>query len=384
MIFFAISGYALSYKPIKLARQGRFAEVGTALSSSIFRRHSRLFMPAAAVSFLTAIATWLGCFQTYDLAPVAMPSRDPPRFDTLWDQLLHYAWSEVAFTNPIFKGDNNLYDDNLWTLPFEFQCSMVVLIWLVAFTRMPNKMRIMFSVALAWYVEWILIDWALFLFLSGMIVCDVHFEIEKLSSPSGNEMSTIYDETTDVPMWARVRRGIVCRVTNKVFPKQGHLRKSIGLASFIFAIYILSMPELDQGGATSFGYTTMASLIPERFGNDLLVPIAAVWLMFTVDQVNFLQILFTNRFSQYMGRISYPLYLVHGPLLWTWGAFLGKKCVSFIGQDTDGQYVLGIALAASLWWPVVIYVADFTNRFVDIKCVAFIKWAYDKLEKKEI
>lgn len=60
----------------------------------------------------------------------------------------------------------------------------------------------------------------------------------------------------------------------------------------------------------------------DRHGYGFVVSIAAVVLVFTVDQVHFLQGLFTNRYSLYMGRISIPLYLVHGPLLWTsMGAF---------------------------------------------------------------
>lgn len=364
MIFFAISGYVLSYKPLKLARQGRLAEATNALSSSLVRRHARLFLPTAAISFLTAIATWLGCFQAFDLPgrPVAIPSRQPPRFDTLGAQLLHYFWSQVDYTNPFqdigpfFNGKYIPYDQNLWTLPVEFRCSMVIFLWLFAVTRMPNRVRIMFSIALAWYTHWIVIDWSLFLFVSGVIVCDMHFEIESLSSPS--------KEKTTMPPWTRRR----CTL---------YFKKCIGLASFVSAVYLLSMPYHDQGRATALGYMRLASLIPYSF--NFIVPIAAVWLVFTVDQVEFLQVLFTNRFLLYMGKISFPLYLVHGPLLWTWGAFLGKACVLLVGQE-----ILGIALAAALWWPIVILVADLTIRLVDAKCVGFIKWLYNKLEMKPI
>lgn len=42
-IFFVVSGYAISHKALKLVHQGRAADAGTSLFSSIFRRHPRLF-----------------------------------------------------------------------------------------------------------------------------------------------------------------------------------------------------------------------------------------------------------------------------------------------------------------------------------------------------
>lgn len=42
-MFFVVSGYAISHKALKLSHQGRFAEAGSSLYSSVFRRHPRLF-----------------------------------------------------------------------------------------------------------------------------------------------------------------------------------------------------------------------------------------------------------------------------------------------------------------------------------------------------
>lgn len=384
MIFFVVSGYALSYKPLKLARQGRFAEVGSTLASSIFRRHPRLFMPAAVMTFFTALMTWMGWFNTTDWGAVAVPNREPPRSEMLWDQLAHYGWTQVDFTNPVSLGPGNPYDPNLWTLPIEFHDSMVVFVCLAAFTRLPNRVRLVFSFALLSYVEWMFVNWSVFLFLGGMFICDIHFEIERVTpSRSLDSDFTISGVDTVQPMWARAPRGCLSRAKRKVIPKNGLLRKMIGLASFILAIYILSMPERVRGAASSPGYMTLTAMAPERFGDNLWYPIAAVFLVFVIDQASFLQILFTTKFVQYLGRISFSLYMVHGPLLWTWGLLLARKCVTFTGQETDGKYVLGIALAAFLWWPVAIYVADFVQRCVDAQCVQFTRWMYDKLAKWE-
>lgn len=348
-------------------------------------------MPAAGVTFLTAVATWLGLFQAFELelVPVAVPNREPPRFEDLWAQLLHYGWNQVSYTNPLTTKDQNEYDPNLWTLPFEFRGSIKVFLCLLAFTRLPGRVRILLTVVLAWYVEWVLMDWAFFTFLGGMIICDVHFETERLSTPTREEMS----EMSQLPMSAMPMesekmegRGSLVQVTSTIegLIKQGFLQKGIAISSFFWALYVLSMPEVEQFPEVSDGYVTLARIIPTRFGDHLAMPIAAVWLVFTVDQSKLLQAIFTNRFAQYMGRISFMLYLVHGPLLWTWGSWLSNIIIPMTGKDTDVQYVMGVALAAAFWWPAAILLADCGERYVDVKCVAFIRWIYNKLERRDV
>lgn len=389
-IFFVVSGYAISHKPLKLARQGRFDEVGSTLASSFFRRHTRLFMPAAAVTFAAGVLTQLDWFAHKGLPGVAAPTRLPPHARNLWIQLLHVAWTEVSVTDPVGQEHvqsglprkvPNPYDPNLWTLPIEFNSSMAVFMFLAAFSRVHNRARMVFAFALMLYFQWIFVYWALFLFLGGMFICDLHFELDKRGSRSVESPRS--DDNTVLPMWVRNRQGFASRITNKIinsrFPRQ-----IPGLSFFVLALWLLSMPELARGAYEAAGFATIASLAPQRFGDDLIVPLGAVLLVLVVDQATHLQVLFTNPFSQYLGRISYSLYMVHGPLLWTLGSVLGRKCVEFTGGNTTETYGLGIALAAFLWWPVAIYFADLTYRCVDSKSVQFSRWAYEKLLKKEV
>lgn len=390
-IFFVVSGYAISHKPLKLARQGRFDEVGSTLASSFFRRHPRLFMPAAVVTFATAVITQLGWFAHEGFPGVAAPTRNPPHASTLWVQFLHVAWTEVAVTDPVGQEHVqagvgrkvlNPYDANLWTLPIEFNSSMVVFMFLTAFSRVHNRVRMVFAFALMVYFQYIFVYWALFLFLGGMFICDLHFELEQRSSRSAER--TLSDETTvaPIPMWEQAGQGFTARITRKI--RGSDLPSRIpGLAVFLLALWLLSMPEMGRGAHEAAGFSTIASLVPAKFGDDLVIPLGAVLLVLVVDRVTHLQVLFTNPFSQYLGRISYSLYMVHGPLLWTLGSLLGRRCVALTGGHTTEAYALGIALAAFLWWPVAIYLADLTYRCVDSKCVQFSRWAYERLLKKE-
>lgn len=369
-VFFIVSGYAISYKTLKLIHQGRFADVGSTLASSFFRRHPRLFMPAAVVTFFSALMTQMGWYDLQGLPGVAIPTREPPHAGSVRDQMVHFAFIEIWNTDPIGqeharsgvpRNVQNPYDANLWTLPIEFNSSMVIFMFLAAFSRVRNRVRMTVALALIIYFEYFWSYWALFLFLSGMLICDLHFEIDDYRSQCAKNMMS--GEDADLPIWARVPQGIVSRISRKIAGSR-LLGRITGVSLFTLALWLLSIPEV-------------------TYIDTLYTHLGAVILAFAVDNSSHLHIIFTNRISQYLGKISYSLYLIHGPLLWTLGSTLGRRCVAFTGGETNETYVLGIAIAAFLWWPVAIWVSDLTYRGVDMKCVQLARWAYEKLLRKD-
>lgn len=372
-MFFIVSGYAISYKPLKLMHQGRFADVGSALASSFFRRHPRLFMPAAVVTLFSALMTQMNWYDPagQGLPGTAQPSREPPHAGNLHDQMVHYAYTEVWNTDPIGQDHVrggvprtilNPYDPNLWTLPIEFNSSMVVFMFLAAFSRVRNRVRMAFAFALIIYFEYFWTYWALFLFLSGMLICDLRFEIDDYRARCAKDAAS--GENAVLPIWARVPQGIISRISRKISGSR-ILGRIISISLFILALWLLSVYEFEP-----------IDTLYTHFG--------AILMVLTVDHCTHLQIIFTNPFSQYLGRISYSLYLVHGPLLWTLGSALGHRCLAFTGGQTNETWVLAMAIAAFLWWPVAIWVSDLTYRAVDSKSVQLARWAYEKLLKKEI
>lgn len=394
-LFFVVSGFAISYKPLKLARQGNYAEVGTTLFSSVFRRHSRLFLPAAFVTLCCALVTQMDAnFYGYDGLPgAAVPIRVPPRANNLWGQLNHWAWTEITFTNPVLNGlvqaddphiAGNPYDANLWTLPIEFSSSLVVFMFLTAFSRVHNRVRLLAAFLVGMYLQWYFLYWAVFLFFGGMLVCDLHFETEELRAKYA-QRSEAGDDTV-LPMWARGPQGFISRITSKLTSSYGIGRlagRVVGVVAFVLALHVLSVPATNLGAHDTFGYVWITSLVPIHMGDHLLVPLAAIMTVFILDHAPFLQILFTNPFSQYLGKISFSLYMLHGPMLWSVGLKLSHFFLNITGWDTGVQYVLGVFLAACVWWTITIYFSDLTATYVDEPCVRFSKWAYGKLSKKD-
>ncbi|KAI1415606.1 acyltransferase family-domain-containing protein [Hypoxylon sp. FL1857] len=343
MVFFVISGYALSYKPLSLLRQDRLLDVYHALASSAFRRHPRLFLPAVMLCLPCIFIAYLGLYG------------DGERDGMGW-----------------------VYNNALWTLPIEFRSSLVVFGLLLALSRVGNGVRVFIELGVALYCL-CFIHWAEFLFLGGMLLADLHFHFSEHRECDGSR-------GPEAKIRWRCSRVIVSAVHwCWRWVMSCHILKVLApLASFLGALYLLGMPKLERGGAETPGFEALASLIPERWraagSPDHFWPsLAAVWLVLSIECAPFLQRVFTCRFAQYLGRISYSLYLVHLVILHSFGFRMGKFLVGLTGSDTELRYFTGILGTSVAFWFVTIWVADLGWRFVDAKVVRFSSWTYNWL-----
>jgi hypothetical protein len=64
-VFFVLSGYVLSYKPLKLMHTREFENLQQCLASSIFRRWLRLFLPVSALWFINVFLVEFGAFDWF-------------------------------------------------------------------------------------------------------------------------------------------------------------------------------------------------------------------------------------------------------------------------------------------------------------------------------
>jgi hypothetical protein len=96
-IFFVISGYVLSYRSLKLAREGKPIELLDSIASSVFRRWLRLHLPVIAstfIAFLMARANaWSDMPEGWEHSPtgsyvaaqaVALPIRQGTFIEQFW------------------------------------------------------------------------------------------------------------------------------------------------------------------------------------------------------------------------------------------------------------------------------------------------------------
>ncbi|CAK7563289.1 MAG: hypothetical protein SEPTF4163_001153 [Sporothrix epigloea] len=387
--FFIISGYALSYKPIKLSRMGRFAEANDAIASSAFRRWPRLFFMPMVISFIVALMTWLDLFATRGWGGVAIPSRSPPRAGTLFGQIGHWVPSIIALTDPFSKnmdrGGRDPYDKYQWTLPVEFECSMMLFLCQLCFNRLRPHARLVFMFGLATFCMKY-IYWQYFLFLMGMILCELQFEFASGSKAPGAgsvvlPTSSLASSSSSVfagPL------GVAAATVSRVRRFMARYHLAIGITTFIACLYVMSTPEAIRGAVGTPGFITMIQMVPQHHQKSgktdyFWVPIGASLAVFTVDRTPALQRLFTNRFAQYMGSISYSLYLVHGTVIFSVGHWLVRHTVSWTGMSTQLHYAFGLALCAVPLWMTLIFCADLAARTLDKWSLGMGRRLYDYL-----
>jgi peptidoglycan/LPS O-acetylase OafA/YrhL len=364
-IFFVISGYALSYKPMKLLHSGRSHEFYDSLAMSVFRRHMRLFLPAAGVTLGTAIMTYMNWFGK------GGGSREPPHMPSLLEQIWNWACAVMDLAEPFSLRDTvnrfqPAYDPNLWTLPVEFRDSIIVFSTILALSKTRSVIRLSISVGLIVFCLY-KTHWDIFLFLSGMLLADLRFRRQEQSEDIQDQNPPT--QKSSFSTWKAQNPKYI---------------RAFWIANFVIAVFIVGMPEVGRGAGTSPGFVTLTSLIPQQYLTsnraDLFwIPIAAAHLVFIIDNEKSLQTIFTTSFAQYLGKISFALYMVHGPILYTLGWHWQQKAVGWIGEQTQTRYGLAIALAAVVVFPVIFWVADVVWRLVDAKSVKFVKKLSDRV-----
>lgn len=161
------------------------------------------------------------------------------------------------------------------------------------------------------------------------------------------------------------------------------------LALFIFGMYLMSCPFFYA--ETNPGYTALITLLTPswfhgQFQSYSLWTIGSCCLLTSAAHSRDIRPLYTNRFSQYAGRISYALYFVQGPVLHlacygmlpVWQNLtlpLGARATQ-LGFAT--QWTLGALLS----WPLTVYFADLLWRALDVPSVRFARWCEEWFEDR--
>ena len=123
---------------------------------------------------------------------------------------------------------------------------------------------------------------------------------------------------------------------------------------------------------------------------------AAVCLVASVPHLPWLKAFFETRFNQYLGRISYAFYLVHGPLLWT----LGDRLYAAAGLTREshalslpgwinkfpipqtGPFGMELAFLVPhlILLPVNFWLAEIITTVLDEPTIKFTQWMYGKTQ----
>ena len=326
------------------------------MASSILRRPLRLYIPLIAAVLICGFAAWLGVFEPGRRVWLEPPKNmtlheyPPPKFGSLYNQtsntMFHlgqglniWAWNEN-----ITPGD---YDLHLWTIPVEFRCSSILFLVLIGTSRLQQHFRLGAVISVITYC--VLTDRKdAILFLAGMLMAEID---------------------------------MIIRSRNISLPGHTPKKPSFGIRSawltvFMAGLHCISAPVVGIKGTS--GYVTLASLVPRTLPDDSfavqsLGAILTTWAVANSEDIKFL---FTNSFSQYLSKISFALYLVHGNVLKSLQYAMMPKLWSLMGgiDGPVGGWIFGWCAGMVIILPVTLWLADIFWRFIDIPSVRFAKW----------
>lgn len=365
-IFFVVSGYALSIKSLKLIRSAAKAELCSSLGSSLWRRPIRLFAPTLVSTLIIAIMAGVGMFNIpyrtlgYDQLDSPNPvdfiaerrkyfkgpqwEEPPPWKPDIFSQLLDWAVTMYDFLSPLLRGHPfmTFYDWHIWTIPVEYKASLVLYMTHAVFSLVQARYRTVLLVILLFLATAFGDIWEQCLFWAGMLLCNIDLDRTKKTSQDA--------------------------------PYSRFLHASWCLALCV-SLFLMSYPEFEPNMVPWTAWITKIFVWDPWYHDRYRVVqgIGASLFIYVVPRLNFLESFFSNAFARYLGRISYSLYLVHGPIFRSLGYTVFLKVLK--GPDfTPSQYYSAVAISVAVSLPVTFGIAHFFCLLVDEPLVQFARW----------
>ncbi|RMZ89237.1 hypothetical protein DV736_g3530, partial [Chaetothyriales sp. CBS 134916] len=339
-VFFVLSGYVLSLSTLQTIRAndehgGRQGDIWRGLISATIRRPFRLYVPLAGVSFPFALLMHMPIIAPY----LSWPAPEPSLLLELW------KWTKefVGTMNPLRRYGGSApwfrYNPPAWTMSGEFKGSLVVFALLGVYSHAPARYRFSLFAATGWISLYYIGDWVVACFMWG--VCLAMLDMRKTVSPLQSQQSS-------------TRRFL--RHSSSSIPHSALLHSYAKPAFFTF-LFFLSWFILCQPAALNpersantpgFHYLTY-HLIPFkylRFENwRFWNTISATALVFSLSHLSLPQRLLSMPTMQFLGKISFTLYLVHMPILWT----VGDRIFRMLGVQRGGFVT---------WWDDLLKIPD--------------------------
>ncbi|KAK6864844.1 hypothetical protein PG990_005716 [Apiospora arundinis] len=443
-VFFVVSGYVLAVKTLTMIHRGQPDRALDSLAGSLFRRPLRLYLPIVVATLINLVLVRCGGGAAFQKDPTG--AGGPPRGETLRKQLRHWWAHTVHLVNPFrnIDGRANLYsppyNGHLWTIPIEFKGSLLVFVLLLAFMKAKRWLHMSVTLGFAcWLAQ--LGDLDMALFCSGLFLAELFIIWPPAGKAGENESNvTTIDKRPRRPL--RVLRHIltfwlfICALHLLSYPENGGpkspgFRKlslavpvfyrgreeliqwfwnSIGSVLFILALmYSPPLSSRRSGSVPLAAYTSHKPTLPITTGEALGAASGSIDDAHRSEkrqqqQEPLLQRPFTTAFAQYLGRISYALYLAHGTVNHTigtrflnpaWKAWLGAEGAALNLRDKGfndaADAVLyrswSVYMHSAFWGTLVntfvlFWAADVFCRGVDVPMVKLTRalgnWAWKK------
>ncbi|KAK6542443.1 hypothetical protein TWF694_006396 [Orbilia ellipsospora] len=383
-IFYVISGFALSYKTVNLLRKpisslqsgsspGQLIVVN--LASSIWKRWLRLVLPCFGTFMLVSLVVAGGGFETIPFGQKGLLPRHveprPPKLNGLYEQLVwglkdYYKFAvRITLLNKVDEWGAGDTDTHLWTIPVEFQRSLFLFVIMAALAHLKRWTRV--AVFLPAIASIALYNgfWENSLFIYGFFLAEIHSTIT-------NRMN---EDMSSLPFYSPKRQ------LSTVLPL---LRSFIAGLFFCAGLAIASYPDDHPRPEASIGYNyLLAWTSPNCDRGRFWMVIGAMMLVSSVMFLSSIQWILCTRPLQYLGRISFSLYLTHGVMnrslgytlvQWGWRQVGITVPGMVLSEHLDNMRILIVVLVFFVNAGATICVADVFWRGIDLPSVKFARW----------
>ncbi|TWU70756.1 hypothetical protein ED733_001528 [Metarhizium rileyi] len=270
--FFLISGFVLSYRNVQLIRSGEYEKLSESVTSLIFRRGFRLFLPSiAGILLQRVLLPWMYW--------------NPPSTQTMMNDV--YNETSMLLNHWSFD-DHNMKLGHLWTIPVEFTCFVVLFVVIVGVARLGTWVRLSVVGALIMHSN-ASGHWAVALFMIGLFLAECEEIIEEQKG------------IQEAGAWIGKRERWISR-----------LQSLFWITVFLAGLYLAGYPErfVDRSHDYSWiylytpqVYVDMGEPLPVMFW----VSAASTLVVVALLRLSALQKAFTTPVAQYLGDISYSI-----------------------------------------------------------------------------
>jgi hypothetical protein len=148
-IFFLLTGYVNSLKPMTQSHAGMVDAALSGLAKSSFRRSGRLILPTMIVTVLSWLICQLGAYKLAKLVDSDWIQRTAPMQSRSPGEALSSLFNNLVTT---WTNGNNDYDKVQWSLTYLLRGSMMVYLTMLATIYVRPKARILITLGL--YAFW--------------------------------------------------------------------------------------------------------------------------------------------------------------------------------------------------------------------------------------
>lgn len=251
--------------------------------------------------------------------------------DNMTYAIQNFTRAYAEWANPFNFGHYHpRYDPHVFTIPIELRGAMVIYLFLLGTAALQPKWRLRFAGIFSAY-SLTLGRWDMATFLGGTLMSEL--DIRRSSDPS------------KPPMLSSTRQ-----------------QTAIRWFGIFIALYLLSYP--DSAAEYTPGFGLLADMVPRYYiplsGWCFYQPIGALLLLYCILRDRLLCELLETPTAQYLGKISFSFYLVHGPILHSLGFWIMPRLFERFGQPVS--FVIGWVVLMS----ITLYLSNLWYRKIDV------------------